>query len=88
MSGHGPDTPGSTYPQGYGNEPSCRYWRDSREWPLHVRTYDSGKEEKIIGRIFSRLMLWLFAMLVLSPWSAPATAQGSASAAVIQTGGA
>ena len=28
------------------------------------------------------IMLWLFATLVLSPWSAPATAQGNAPAAL------
>jgi hypothetical protein len=37
-------------------------------------------EEKIMRRIFNIVMLWLLAMLVLSPWSAPAMAQGSAPA--------
>jgi hypothetical protein len=37
-------------------------------------------EEKSMRRIFNIIMLWLLAMLVLSPWSAPATAQGSAPA--------
>ena len=50
----------------------------------YTSRYDSGKEEKIVSRIFSSLMLWLFATLVLSPWSAPATAQGSASAALFK----
>jgi Protein of unknown function (DUF3300) len=42
--------------------------------------YDSGTKEKIMLRIFSIIMLWLLATLVLSPWSAPATAQGNAPA--------
>lgn len=35
-------------------------------------------------RIFSLIMLWLIATLVLSPWSAPATAQGIAPAALFR----
>ena len=46
---------------------------------------DSGKEENIIGRIFGSLMFWLLATLVLSPWSAPVMAQGSASAALFRS---
>ena len=53
-----------------------------------VSRYDPGKEEKIMSRIFSIIMLWLFATLVLSLWSAPATAQGSCAGRVIQAGGA
>ena len=45
----------------------------------------SGKEEKIIGCIFSGLILWLFATLLLAPWAAPAMAQGSASAALFRS---
>jgi Protein of unknown function (DUF3300) len=41
-----------------------------------------GGEE--MTRIFSLIMLWLIATLVLSPWSAPATAQGSAPAALFR----
>jgi hypothetical protein len=58
-------------------------WRNSIEWPLHARMllYQGGEE---MTHIFSIIMLWLFATLVLSPWSAPATAQGSAPAALFR----
>jgi hypothetical protein len=58
-------------------------WRDSIAWPLHARMllYQGGEE---MTHIFSIIMLWLFATLVLSPWSAPATAQGSAPAALFR----
>jgi hypothetical protein len=46
--------------------------------------YDSGTKEKIMVRISNIIMLWLLTALVLSPWSAPAIAQGSASASLFK----
>jgi Protein of unknown function (DUF3300) len=43
---------------------------------------ERGGEEMI--RMFSLVRLWLFATLILSPWSAPASAQGSATAALFR----
>jgi hypothetical protein len=44
--------------------------------------HERGGEEMI--RMFSLVRLWRLATLVWSPWSAPATAQGSAPAALFK----
>jgi hypothetical protein len=44
--------------------------------------HEGGGEEMI--RMFSLVRLWLSATLILSPWSAPASAQGSATAALFK----
>jgi Protein of unknown function (DUF3300) len=43
-----------------------------------------AREGEEMTHIIRIIMLWLFATLVLSPWSAPATAQGSAPAALFK----